>query len=93
MFDNIICIQIRCLSVSETTLTSHISPLWEAEVLALMVSPSPSRSPSRSLSPGRANPNPNWEGAGDGGWRASVQNNVRGPWSSQKWQSATRAFI
>lgn len=57
-----------------------------------MVNPSPSRSPSRSLSPGTGAPA--WEeGDGDGGCSASVQNNVRGPWSSQKWQRATRAFI
>lgn len=64
-------------------LTSHISPLCDAELLALMVSPSPSRSPSLSRSPGTEGPT--WEeGDGDGGCNASVQNNVRGPWSSQK---------
>lgn len=76
----------------QSLLTSHISALCVAELLALMVSPSPSRSPSRSLSP----PGiwaPVCEGDGDGGCSASVQNNVRGPWSSQKWQRATSAFI
>lgn len=81
-----------CWWASGCTLTSHISPLCVAELLALMVNPSPSRSPSRSLSPGTGAPA--WEeGDGDGGCSASVQNNVRGPWSSQKWQRATRAFI
>lgn len=81
-----------CKLALSTPLTSHISPLCVAELLALMVRPSPSRSPSRSLSPGIVAPI--WvEGDGDGGCNASVQNNVRGPWSSQKWQRATRAFI
>lgn len=72
--------------------TSHISALCVAELLAVIVSPSPSRSPSRSLSPELGAPI--WvEGDGDGGCNASVQNNVRGPWSSQKWQRATSAFI
>lgn len=73
-------------------LTSHISARCVAELLALMVSPSPSRSPSRSLSPPGIRA-PACEGEGDGGCSASVQNNVRGPWSSQKWHRATRAFI
>lgn len=73
-------------------LTSHISPLCVAELLALMVSPSPSRSPSLSLSLSPGTGAPAWD-EGDGGCSASVQNNVRGPWSSQKWQRATRAFI
>lgn len=77
-----------CKLALSTPLTSHISPLCVAELLALMVRPSP----SRSLSPGIVAPI--WvEGDGDGGCSASVQNNVRGPWSSQKWQRATRAFI
>lgn len=61
-----------------TPLTSHISALCVAELLALIVSPSPSRSPSRSRSPEIGAPI--WvEGDGDGGCNASVQNNVRGP--------------
>ncbi len=68
-----------------------MSALCVAELLALMVSPSPSLSTSRSRSPGMAGPG--CGGDGDGGWTASVQNSVRGPWSSQKWQRATKAFI
>ena len=81
MFDNIMYSD-SVSGMLETRLTSHISPLCDAELLALIVSPSPSRSPSRSLSPGTAAPA--WEGDGEGGCRASVQNSVRGPWSSQK---------
>lgn len=80
-----------CCDKNTFSLTSHMSALCVAELLALMVSPSPSLSPSRSLSPGMAEPG--CEGDGDGGWTASVQNSVRGPWSSQKWQRATKAFI
>ncbi len=66
-----------------------MSALCVAELLALMVSPSPSLSASRSRSPGMDGPG--CGGDGDGGWTASVQNSVRGPWSSQKWQRATKA--
>lgn len=68
------------VTVRPLLLTSHIS-FCVAELLAFMVRPSPSRSPSRS--PGIWAPT--WdEGDGEGGCSASVQNRVRGPWSSQK---------
>lgn len=86
------------------TLTSHISDFFGPGLLESALAPSaglcermrlliwmpPSSSSACSFCPEMSPLLAPW---GSGECRTSVQKRVRGPWSSQKWQRATIAFI
>lgn len=62
--------------------------LWARTRLLIWMPPSSSS--ACSTWPGLSPPPAPW---GRGACRTSVQKRVRGPWSSQKWQRATMAFM